>query len=271
MGLKQTGVNIGGIVTGAMLPAVALAYSWKFGFILISIIAIGFGIVSFVLYRGFPEQAGSPASPSAAPTLSIGVLRTAFLNRNILLLSLAGALLVLVEMSLITHLVGYLREILLFSTVLAGGYFALTNGAGAFGKPFFGVISDRLFGGRRKSLLILLSCASCALCLVVIFLSKDTPLWLIAFVLAIFGLVIIGWAGLLLTLIGEFAGSELTGTAIGFAETVILCGTIVGPPVFGHIVDVSGGSYQPAWVFLSICAALSTVLLLFVREEERKV
>ena len=218
MGLKQTGVNIGGIVAGAMLPAIALTYSWNLGFMLVSSIAIGFGIISFALYREPTMQDNQIASASAFHGLPRGVVSAVFLNRNIVLLSLTGALLVLVEMTMITYLVEYLREILLFSVVLAGGYFSLTNGIGAFGKPLFGVISDRLLAGRRKSLIMLSSLVSCALCVVIVSLSVDTPLWIVAIILATFGLVIIGWGGLLLTLIGEFAGKELTGTAIGFAE-----------------------------------------------------
>jgi sugar phosphate permease len=95
-------------------------------------------------------------------------------------------------------------------------------------------------------------------------------MWLVAFIFTIFGLIVVGWGGLHLTLIGEFAGKELTGTATGFAATIALSGNLVGPPVFGHIVDISGGSYQSAWVFLAICALASMVLFLFIREEERK-
>ena len=104
MGLKQSGVNIAGIATGAILPTVALAYSWRFGFMLVSLMAIGFGLISLALHRDLPEQASSSASPSAALNISRDVVHAVFLNKNILLLGFGAALLVSVEMSLITHL-----------------------------------------------------------------------------------------------------------------------------------------------------------------------
>ena len=46
MGLKQTAVNIGGIITALTLPAVALALGWRYGFLFLGIIAI---VVSLVV------------------------------------------------------------------------------------------------------------------------------------------------------------------------------------------------------------------------------
>jgi cyanate permease len=45
---------------------------------------------------------------------------------------------------------------------------------------------------------------------------------------------------------------------------------MIGPPVFGYIVD-STGSYRIAWGFLAIVALLATVSLFFVREGRKRI
>ena len=73
-----------------------------------------------------------------------------------------------------------------------------------------------------------------------------------------------------MTLVGEFAGKERAGTIIGISSALLLIGNIVGPPSLGHLIDTTG-SYQTAWQVLAILALLATVLLLFVREERRRI
>ncbi len=53
----------------------------------------------------------------------------------------------------------------------------------------------------------------------------------------------------------------------GMAVTVSIIGSIVGPPVFGHFVDITG-SYQMSWQLLAFMAAIAAVLLAFLREEK---
>ncbi len=86
----------------------------------------------------------------------------------------------------------------------------------------------------------------------------------------VFGFVAIGWGGLNLTLIGELAGRELAGTVTGIAAAVGMVGNIVGPPVFGYLVDISG-SYQMSWWLLALVAAVATISLIFLREEKRRI
>ena len=109
-----------------------------------------------------------------------------------------------------------------------------------------------------------------AMCLIFAFLPQGSPSWLIIPLCLFLGFVAIGWGGLFLTLVGELAGKEHTGMVVGITGPVSLMGNIVGPPLFGHIIDITG-SYQIAWQFLAIMAAIAAILLIFVREEKRRI
>ena len=73
-----------------------------------------------------------------------------------------------------------------------------------------------------------------------------------------------------MTLMGEFAGRELAGTVIGVSTVFVMIANIAGVPVFGYILDTTG-SFRIAWQFLAVMAILAAVLLLFVREEKRRI
>ena len=270
MGLKQTAVNVGGIITAVTLPTVALALGWHYGFLGIGVIAVVIGFVSFALYKQPPQ---SIVSDTSEPVISSGARPSVwevFKSRDIWLLMSAGVSLVIVEFSAIAYFVLYLEEDLLFSVVTAGFFLAVLEGGGVFGKPITGLVSDRLFSGNRKPVLLLMFGLTFVMCVAFAFLGQDSPSWVILLLSLVLGFVAIGWGGLQLTLIGEFAGKELAGTVTGASGALIMIGVMVGPPVFGYIVDTTG-SYQIAWYFLAGMAILATVLLSFVREGRKRI
>ena len=273
MGLKQTGVNVGGIIAAAVLPAVALAVGWRFGFIMLGSLAIIIGITSFILYKEPPAPA---LSPSRDVTTSAGVARQArgqmlrelFKSRDLWLVAIAGFALAAAEFAVIAHLVLYLTESLLLPVVTAGGILAITETGGILGKPGSGLISDRIFAGSRRKVYLLWGILAGVMCLVIALWGPALS-WALYPVLIVLGVAAIGWGGIHLTLVAELAGTELAGTATGATGVAVNAGTMVGPLLFGFIVDTSG-SYQQAWLS---CVGLSVVCvaaMFFVREERRR-
>jgi len=269
MGFKQTGVNVGGIITASTLPALALAIGWQYGFICIGFIAIATGIASFILYKEPPSSAGSipsepiPANAPASPT------RELFKHRDIWLVSVAAFALCFIEFSVMTHFVVYLKDVLLFPVITAGFLLAFLEGSGAFGKPISGLISDRLLHGKRKWILLSMSALTCAMCLIFVFLRQGSPFWIFIPVCLIIGAAGIGWGGLYFAIVGEFAGKKQAGTVFGISSLFLITGSMIGPPVFGYAADLTG-SYQAGWQLLAIIAAVATLLIFLMREGKRK-
>ena len=193
-----------------------------------------------------------------------------FKGRDIWLLVATGICLMIVEFSLLAHFVLYMQEMLLFAVVTAGFFLVALEAGGAFGKPISGLVSDRLFRGGRKKPYILMCGLVGAVCVGFVFIQPGSPSWVILFLSFVLGLTGIGWGGLHLTLVGEFAGRELAGTVTAITAVFLLTGNVVGPPIFGYIVDTTG-SYQRAWQLLAVLSVAAGVLLLFVREDRRKI
>jgi MFS transporter, ACS family, hexuronate transporter len=265
IGINQTALNVAGVLTASLLPTLALLYGWRVAFIPVALIPLAASIVAYTLYKepvsSEPKAASRGASWDAA--------RAVVFDRNILLVAVACMGLCVCEFAFTGYLVIYLTEVAGVSVAVAGGYLALANLGGAVGKPFFGALSDRVFGGSRRKPLILVGVLILALTLVMQMVSATTPSLILVGVIVLFGFTAIGWGGMNLVLASEFAGKENAGLAVGYAATISLVGNLAGPPLFGWIADASG-SYSMSWWLLTASALIAIVLLLFIQESKRK-
>ena len=154
-------------------------------------------------------------------------------------------------------------------SMVAGGLLAMTEAAGAFGKPASGLISDRLLGGRRKRAFLLMGGMAGIFCLV-LGIGGSNLGWMLYPVLIILGMMGTGWGGLYATLAGELGGRESAGVATGTSASVVVLGIIVGPLLFGYIVDTTG-SFQIAWLILALSAVMSVIFVSLIREHKRRI
>jgi sugar phosphate permease len=266
MGFKQTAVNLGGMIGAATLPAIALAFGWRYGFLVLGVTASVVGLVTVALYREPPElTASARRAQLAAATPMIEVLR----NRQIWLVALGGGCLNWVEMAMIAHFILYLTKSLHYAVIAAGGLLAMAEGAGAVVRPVSGFVSDRMFGGRRNPVFIAFAAMAAAMCLVLGIAGPHLG-WMLYPVVFVLGIGAIGFGGVYLTLLSEFGGRGGAAKAAALGSTIGASGTILGPPTFGRIVDITG-SYDPAWLSLALVSVASVALLSFVRESERKI
>jgi len=267
MSVKQTGVPIGGALSAATLPSVAIAFGWRAGVIALGLAIVVAGVVSYVLYREYPEPAKPAGTTRRAGSREVLRLLT---RRDVLIASALSAPLVAIQFSVVTYFLLYLKEELAFPVVAAGMFLSLTHLTGIGGRIFWGVISDYVFGGDRRRTMLVITALIAAVTIAVAALPVGAPAWLVAALAVGLGGTIISWHGVYITQIGELAGKELSGTTTGFSLTVTQIGIIAGPPFFGYLVDQSG-SYRLAWVLMAGFAALSAGLLLMLREQRRSV
>lgn len=207
---------------------------------------------------------GPAAGPPGSASGSWAVTRRLLASRDIWILGVAGLFLGVVEFSGLAHLVVYLQEEWLYSAVAAGGLLALCEAAGGVAKPLSGVVSDRLLGGRRRPALLALCALAAASCLALA-LAGPALGWLLYVVLALFGVAAVGWGGLFGTTAGELGGRPAAGVAAGLTAAIVNIGILFGPPVFGAIVDATGG-YGAAWLAMTIAALAALVCIALVRE-----
>ncbi len=273
MGLKQAAVPLAGALTASILPALGLTVGWRASVAVVGSLSIAGGIATTLLYRdyGRPAQGKEPGGGMRA---GLGVVLR---SRRMWILGVISFSYVAVQLALSSYLALYLAEVVLVSTipeegariVAAGGYLALCQAGGVFGRVFWGAVSDRAFQGRRILVLAIVGAIATPLAFLVAELEPAHAGWLMGTVLFIYGATAIGWNGLFHVVITETAGLRYAATGVGFAMTLNQVGTMSGPPVFGLVVDVAG-SYHTAWVFLGALSAVGTLTSMsLIRGEKR--
>lgn len=269
IGINQTAVNVGGIITAATLPTVSILYGWRMGFVAIGIVTIVISVLAYTLYREPPQTLTDVgAKPTSRPNRR-GALKM-MLDKNILLISVSCVGLMIVQFAMTTYLVIYLRDIVGISVVVAASLLAIVNAGGGVGKPVLGIMSDRIFGGSRRKPLLLVAILSFFFSILMQIISSSTPYIVLSVVFAIFGFSALGWGGLNFVLVAEFTGPEYAGLAVGYTNMIGLLGNIFGPPIFGFIVDATG-SYTWGWWFLTASALTSVIGFALVRERSKQV
>ncbi|MCC7104255.1 MAG: MFS transporter [Chloroflexi bacterium] len=128
------------------------------------------------------------------------------------------------------------------------------------------MLSDLHFRGRRRPVLVIIVVLTLLGMLMAAAMPPDAP-WLYALVLAaLLGASAFGWTGVLGTLVIETAGRGPAATAVALVSTLGSPGSVLGPPIFGFIVDQTG-SYRAAW--LSAAGVVCLGLLALARVSER--
>ena len=260
MGIKQTGVPGGGVLTALAGAPLAAAFGWRATLAGFGVANVLFGLAFWFLWRD-PDAAdgtgGARSGTAAPPRLRI---------RSLLALSCGTALLLIGQMSLLTYLPLFLKERLAFSTVHASQWLSITQGGAVLGRVGWGTVSDRVFGGRRKIVLVLIGTMSVLLCAALSMLDKGVSPFILVPLTFLGGFTMIGYQGVSYSLISEIAGQSRAGMALGLMITINALGTVVGTPTFGYIVDATG-SYVIAWQALAGVLVLGTVnIAVFVSE-----
>jgi MFS transporter, ACS family, aldohexuronate transporter len=262
MGTKQTGVPAGGVVTAVLAPQLVLLMGWRGALAVLGVINFLFGFLFSFYWRDPPDD-------GAAVSEDVRVQETQALNIwSFLPISCGTALYLVGQMTLITYIPLYLKDAMGFSAYWASQALALTQAGAMVGRVGWGVASDRLFGGRRKIVLILIGWLSAILIMALGFMRPQSPLYLLLPILFLAGVCLVGYQGVSYALIGELAGKAKTGSALGMMITINAACATLGTPLFGYIVDQTG-SYPIAWMLLAGVLGVGVLGLATLLEEPR--
>jgi predicted MFS family arabinose efflux permease len=261
VGLKQVGLPFGGALGAALLPALALAVGWRLAVAVSAGLLALTALASLALYRDPPDL--PPPPPAAARAV-----RAVLLTRDLWLVAVATLIFAGMQTVWMAFLVLYLRDVVGLPLLTASRYLALAQVAGMTGRVVFGLLSDYVFGGRRRAPLALAGCGSALCSLAIAATGPGTSALVLVPLALVFGFAGIGWNGVQHTLMAELAGPRSAGTALGLGLAVSSLGVTLGPPIFGWCVERVGG-YGGPWIGLALTMVGALLLLGLVRERPR--
>ena len=247
MGIKQTGLTLGGLAGALALPPLALSAGWRAALAAGGALALVSSALTLLVYRS-PAATTGAAAAAAWPRL--GELRVFLRRPGVIVVFLSGLALSIAQSSVLAHLAIYARETFALSPVAAGQMLALAQAGGTTSRLAWGAISDRFFGGRRRPGVVVNSVVGAG-AYALLALGERLPVGGLVALALVAGIGAFGWVGLYFALVAEIGGARYAGLLTGVAVAFAWSGVLVGPPVFGLVVDHTG-SY--AWPWLGLAA-----------------
>ncbi|NNC90852.1 MAG: MFS transporter [Acidimicrobiia bacterium] len=260
MGIRQTGLPLGGALAAATLPWIAESFGVRSALLTAAGASIGGGLLFFALYRPAP----APAATAYRLRRQLLVLLAEFRIRTAMW---AGLVMVSAQFSLLSYLMLYLRDV--HGVALTRGAWMLfaAQMMGVAGRVILARWSDRLPSGRLTAVLAsVVATAIGATTLAV--LPSGTAVPVLFILAAVIGFWAFGWYGPWVVHVAETADGHAVGLTLALAMTANQLGLVAAPPIFGLIVDLADGNYRPAWVALSfVLLVAASRILAGVRRE----
>jgi len=255
--LKQTGVPVGGILAGALIPGLSLWLGWQAA-------ALFIGALCLLLLL-----AVQPLRPrydrSADPTASISLraiarpLRMVLREPELREMTAASFVFASMQATLTTYLVTFITEDFGVGVVTAGLVMAVSQAASVAGRLGWGAMADRRV--TRRVMLGLLGLGMFACTSATLTTGGGWPLWLLFLFAAAFGATAVGWNGVFLAEVAHLAGPDRASPATGGALFFTFLGVVITPPLF-NLVLATSGSFGVTYAIFGLPALVIGVRLL---------
>jgi predicted MFS family arabinose efflux permease len=262
MGVKQTGVPIGGVLAAANGALVTL-FSWQSIFVTVACVIFANGVLCLMLVE--------PLQPTTRTSIAATIRRMLQVGRitNIRVLFLANIPWNMGQTNFYSYLTIFMREAAGASQPVAGLVLGLAQASSALGRIGWGVVSDTLFRGARKWLIVGLCGASVVLMLAMTAVEPGFGVWLGATLAFGLGITIASFPTLAQTLAVESVEPGQSGAAMGYSLMGTSIGGVVGPPIFGAVVDTTG-DLADGWITTAIFVAVGVAMVAVMVRERRR-
>ena len=263
--VKQTGVPLGGMIAGALVPSLDIVIGWQLAFISSGAACLLCAWAVQPLRAALDDDRDPTVKPSLAASV-VQPLRLIFEHPGLRALSMTSFLFAVCQMSLMAYLVTFLFEDLGWSLVAAGAALTVAQAGGVIGRILWGYVADRWLSPTVMliviALLLTIGAVGTAL------LRPDSSPWILFPVLVIFGASAIGWNGVFLAQIARLAPAGQASVATGGTLCITFFGVVLGPPLFGVLAGVFN-SYGASYGALGLFGLVITVLLVRLRSTSR--
>lgn len=258
MGIRQTGVPVGGFFGALTLPFFAHAYGYRAAFVFAAAIVI---VTTLIAYIGYRQSRDDDAPQSSTASIVRG-MRTLARDPRLIGVTATCMILVSVQVAMNAFITVTSVSIVGTSLAVAAVAFACAQGAAACGRLGWGYISDRVLHGERlvPFAIICILAAGATLTLALLHAGAVVALFAAAIVLGFSGA---GWNGLMAAALAEVGGTERAASALGIALTAIFLSSSVAPTAFGALADHT--SLRVAWLAISALALVGVGPVLWLR------
>lgn len=255
--LKQTGVPAGHALAGILIPFLVLFVGWSGSSLVVSGMCLALAISIEPVRRAFDDDVDSEW-PIRLVSISDSI-KIVLSNHSIRRMLIPSFFYAILQLSFITYLVSFLVANFHVSLLVAGSTLTAAQISGSIGRVFWGIVADR-FGGSRY----ILGMIGILMGLVTFLIAAFDPSWPFKWFVVlsvIFGALVVGWNGVYLAELARLAPQGMVGSVTGGGLFFTYMGVVVGPPIFGGLLLLTG-TYGVVFLVCGCACALSALPLL---------
>lgn len=251
MGIRQTGIPLGGAFASMSLPFFFYKYGLSSAVLIQSILAILGGIIFLIFYKNRSTE--KDVNEKYTFLEKLNNIKNRF---DLYPVFLIGITMISLQLIIIAHLMSYLNNALKISLSVSGTLLSVALIGGMIGRVILAWISDQLFNGNRsKPLQITIGCTFLTI-ICFIYLPVHIPLWSTGIFCFVLGFLGIGWYSLFIVLVTEKTNPNFIGLTVSLALTLNQFFIVIAPSLFGLLVDSFNGYKIPFFlvaIFILAC------------------
>jgi MFS family permease len=251
MSIKQTGVPLGGVMAGALVPILVAYFGWRMATVKLAAISL---VLAIILLPSVSWLNGAPRAERPAAFRPLDPVRHLLATPGMPTLLLASLTFNGMQLCLRSFLVVYLVVYQKLGLVTAGVAFSISQAAGMIGQVGWAALSDRVLSVHAVMAIIGMLMSAAALCT-----ASMTPHWPLRAVFAVYGVSAAGYLPVLLGEVAKRSPPGRVGALTSGAQLFPLSGCILGPLAFGGMAAVMGMS--AAFVLAAVSTLAGTTLL----------
>ena len=256
-----TAASPAGFALGHLTGPIVAGIDWTAPFAVYGLLAVVPLVAAWVL---FPESRtdGKEDGRTRGEEANLRDLRGVFASHGVRALAATVFAAMSVYVLLNSWMPTYLAEELGASLTTGGLVVAVLPATGILSRTGGGVVSDRLFDGRRRPVVVL----SFLVPLPLIGALAGLETVLAALVVLVFaGLFVQLAVGVLFTAAGESVAPAIAGTAVAVVTTAGAIGAFTAPLIAGVLVDRTG-AFLPAFGYAALVGGVGLVMALVLPE-----
>ncbi|MDN3505105.1 MAG: phosphoglycerate transporter protein PgtP [Rhabdochlamydiaceae bacterium] len=274
-GVWNTSHNVGGLIILWLAPPISIMLGWRAAMYLPGVICILGGFFLLFCLRDTPQSLGLPPIEKRnqvddgidvekiAPEKELSTKEILFKyvlkNKFIWTLAVAYFFIYVIRTAVNDWGLLFLINVKGLSHLKAGIALGLFEIGGLCGSLVAGVMSDRVYNGRRGPVNVIYS-ASVIFALALVWFIPNASFWLASTSIFIIGFLIFGPQMLIGMAAAELSHKKAAGTATGFAGWFGYAGAAAGAYPFGLIATKWG--WQGFFIGLAAAALLSVLILI---------
>ena len=263
--IKQSGVPVGGLLAGTMLPPIAVAADWRWAVAAAAMLCLGVGLAAELARSRLDDGSASRTRTWRSVRVRFPLLTALRSHEDLTWLAYSGFAAAAMQGAVFALLVAFLVSTGKFDVVAAGLVFAAMHLSGAAARIVLGIVSDRLLPPQR--LLALLSVLGGSAILTLAMSAGQIAQPAVFMLAVVIGATVSGWNGVYLAEISHLSPPDRVSETTASSVALVFLGYIVGPLLASFVVSATG-SYTLAFGLLAMLVFLGP--LLFVRRSLRR-